>query len=135
MSDRAAEKRCGGDGFLVFEHFDVGQASGVIDADMQLLPDDPARACAPITVGAMSRPADASELPDVDVHEFARALALIPIGRLGRLDPQELPKPDPREHRRDRESRIARHCAISQAVIDSRRNAAIVITRASRRTG
>ena len=38
MRDRATEKPDGGDRLLVGEDFDVGQASGVVDRDVDELP-------------------------------------------------------------------------------------------------
>jgi hypothetical protein len=49
--------------------------------------------------------ADLSELLDVEVHEFARTLALIAVGRFGWLKPGAFAKPDPLEHGRDRGER------------------------------
>ena len=40
MRNRSAQEGDGGDGLLVLEHLDVGQAGRVVDADMDVLPAD-----------------------------------------------------------------------------------------------
>ena len=91
-------------GFLVVEDFNVDEPGRVVDADVDVLPADPA-AGAPVAVDAVARPADPAELLDVDVHELARPLLLVAVSRFERLQPPELAEPDPGQdprHRRDR---------------------------------
>ena len=109
-SDRAAqESRCGG-ALLVCEHLDVGQASGVIDADVHELPTLGCAAPAGTAVCVLARAlaghavpgaGDHAEPLDVDVDQLARACALVAICRLGRFEPAELAQPDPPQDRRD----------------------------------
>jgi hypothetical protein len=116
--DRASQKRDRAAGLLVGEDLDVGQAGGVIDADVHELPtghpDAPAVAARLALAGAaaghaMPRAADAAEFLDVDVNELARPSTLIAIRRLWRLKPRKLAQPDPRQHRRNRRGRHLEH--------------------------
>ena len=108
--DRAAQKPGDGHGLLVGEHFDVGQAGGVVDADMHVIP---AGALAAVAAGAPAEhpvpgaAANTPELLDVDVDQLAGLAALVAVGRLKRLQSRELAQPDPGEHRRDGRERHA----------------------------
>src|SRR5213080_4004472 len=88
VSHRSAQEADRGGRLLVVEDFDVGQAGGVVDRDVDELPADRPAAAA-LGVGAVGRvaalarravpgpAADAPELLDVDVDQLARALALV----------------------------------------------------------
>src|SRR3954452_20641302 len=73
---------------LVDQHLDVGEPRCVVDADVDELPADPARA---LTVGAVAARAvarslaDPAELLDVDVDELAGSGALVGDRRLPRV--------------------------------------------------
>src|SRR6185312_10365773 len=120
-ADCAAEKRDRGLGLLVAQNLDVGQARGVIDADMHVLPADRAspdpsgvsetRHVVPAWAfaGPLARTAlDASELLHVDVQELAGALALVALGRL-ETQPAQATHPDPREDPRHGRLRHPQH--------------------------
>src|SRR5918999_5693461 len=91
--DRAAQEARGGHALLVREYLDVGQARGVVDADVHKLPAGDAAALA-VAAGlllacalpgdAVSGAANASEFLDVDMDELARPRALITIRWLER---------------------------------------------------
>jgi hypothetical protein len=89
----------------------VGQARGVIDADVHELPADDALAVlawaalqAALAVDAMPCPSlrDAPELFDVDVQQLAGVAALVAVGRLEWLEARELAQADALEDSRDR---------------------------------
>ena len=112
--DRSPQEAGGGGASLVVEHFDVGQARGVVDADMHELPTlrGAAAAGTPVGVLALASPGDAMtnagddpELLDVDMDQLARPRALVAVRRLGRLEPGELAQPDPGQDRRHRRER------------------------------
>jgi hypothetical protein len=101
--DRSTEEADGGAGLLVLEDFDVGQACGVIDADVDELPagDADALAVEPglLLAGAAAgdavpSAADPPQLLDVDVQELAGVTALVAVRRLGWLQPAELAQPN-----------------------------------------
>jgi hypothetical protein len=83
---------------LVVEHLDVGQAGAVIDADVDELPADSARARRAIAVDAMAGAADAPKLLDVDVDQFAGHRTLVTVGRLGLLKRRQLGQAQAGDH-------------------------------------
>jgi hypothetical protein len=112
--DSSSQEADGGGGFLVGEDLDVGQAGGVVDADVHELPADRflallARAAlqTPVAVNAMAGAAgrDPAEFLDVDVQQLARVAALVAVGRLRRLKAAELAQADAQQDRRDRRQR------------------------------
>ena len=133
VSDGAAQKRGSGDGLLVCEHFDVGQAGGVVDADVDVLPADPA-CCVVLPVAV-----DAVTGAGRSAPSFLTSMCTSSPGRLrsyrfagsGGSSRERLPSPIRASTAETVESGIARHCAISAAVIRRRRSAAIAATRAS----
>src|SRR6266487_4440359 len=88
---------------LIGEDLDVGETSGVIDADVAELPADDAAAAPrhgclgqPATAPAgdpMAGALEAPELLDVDVDELARPGALVAVRRLGWLQARALAEP------------------------------------------
>ena len=117
--DRPLQETDGGGGLLVVEDFDVGQAGGVVDADVHVLPADELSVAAgrvtsaraalqrSIAVDAVSGAAfgDPSELFDIDVQQLAGVAALVAVRWLGRLQPAALAKPHAQQQRRDRRGR------------------------------
>jgi hypothetical protein len=117
VTDGAAQEAHGGEGLFVCEHFDIGQAGGVVDGDVHVLPADglavkardlvPAGfgGVAPDTGDALARAAvDAPELLDVDVDQLAGPRSLLAVRGLQAQAPQPAhadPLKDPR-HRRER---------------------------------
>src|SRR4051812_19268730 len=100
--DGAAQETGGGWAFFVGEHLGVGQAGGVIDADVDEFPALWRAATASSAVGglagalscdAVAGSGDDAELFDV-VDELARVPALVAVGRLGRLKAAELAQAD-----------------------------------------
>src|SRR5829696_9682289 len=107
VSERSREKADGSAGLLVAEHLGVGQAGGVVDGDVYVLPADglvpPARSVGEagvvVLAQAVAHPLartalDAAQLLDVDVDQLAGALTLIAAGRL-QAQATELARPDP----------------------------------------
>jgi hypothetical protein len=72
---------------LVLHYPAEGDAGGVVDADMDELPTDPARVAltSPVTRDAMADPIEFTQLFDVDVDQFAGAFALIAAHGLGQF--------------------------------------------------
>src|SRR3954471_21777286 len=114
--DGAAQESSDGGGLLVGKYFGVGQARGVVDGDVDVVPTG-RLAAAPGGVGnrqlvvaagardALARAAlDAPELLDVNVDQFAGPLALIALSGL-ETQASELAHPDPREDPRHRRQR------------------------------
>ena len=62
---------------LVGEDLGVGEARGVVDADMQEVPADAALLAAPVAGDAVADAIDPAQLLDVDVNELARLVALV----------------------------------------------------------
>ncbi len=116
----AAQKGDGGGRFLVGENFDVGQAGGVVDGDVHVLPAA-AAAADTFGVGAAARgPAlpgmageavsgavvDAAELLDVDVDQLPGSSSLVALGGL-QAQPTQPTQPDPgQDPRHGRERHI-----------------------------
>src|SRR5207237_8116767 len=71
---------------------------------------------------------EAAEPFDVDVHELARAAALVAVGRLGRLESRALARPMRFSQRETVESARPSTSAISDAVMRTRRSVAIATT-------
>src|SRR5689334_17605410 len=71
------------------EDLGVGESARVVDADVDMLPTDPAHAGAPIAVNAMPDAADAPETLDVDVEELAGRRAFVAVHRRGRSQRRE----------------------------------------------
>ena len=84
-SDRASKEGGRGRGSLVGQHFGVGQTGGIVDRDVDELPPDAADTSGAITVDAVADAADASELLDIDVDQFPRALLLVSDDGLSRF--------------------------------------------------
>jgi hypothetical protein len=70
VRDRAAQEADRCSGLFVIEHLDVDEPGRVIDRDVHVLPADPAAPPPAVAVDAMARPADPTELLDVDVDEL-----------------------------------------------------------------
>ena len=62
---------------LVRQDLGVGEARGVVDADMQEVPADPAAALGSITGEAMTGTVDPVELLDGELNQLTRLLALV----------------------------------------------------------
>jgi hypothetical protein len=115
--DRSAQEADRGRGSLVGEHFDIGQASRVIDSDVHGLPAADVASMA-LSVGAaraaVAAPStgdplagaafDAAERLDVDVDQLARPLALVADRGL-QHQTTELAHPVALEDRADRRTR------------------------------
>jgi hypothetical protein len=116
--DGAAQEADRGEGLLVREDFDVGQAGGVVDGDVHVVPADDV-AIAPI--GQLVRASwvaldagdplaravlDASELLDVDVDQLTGASSFVALPRL-EAEPAELAHPDSGQDPRDGRARHA----------------------------
>ena len=144
--DRAAQERDRGRGLLVGEDLDVGQAGGVVDADVHELPAARCRArrrvarrgvwLALCRVTRCPAPRDPAELLDVDVDQLA-GMRGARSGWAARAAPaaQSLPSPIRSRTAETVESAIARHSAISAPVIRSRRSASIDLDQLARRCG
>jgi len=65
--DGALQEGAHGVGALVIEHFHVGQARAVVDADMHELPARAARAAGAVAVDAVALAPGPAEFLDVDV--------------------------------------------------------------------
>ena len=114
--DSAAQESDGADGLFVWQDFGVGQAGGVVDGDVDIVPADSGAAFAGL-VGegavvvraaapdALARAAlDAPQLLDVDVDQLAGSLALVAQDRF-EPEPSELAHPTALQDRRDRRQR------------------------------
>ena len=74
---------------------------GIIDADMDKLPTDalvPVDRAGISSGDAMAHRADATELFDIEMDEFARCLAFVTPDRFGRLQRTELVQPQPAQN-------------------------------------
>src|SRR6266542_4398117 len=99
--DRATQEADRGQRLLVGEHLEVGQSAVVVDADVhELIARGLLEATWAAAEHAVPWPPEAAELLDVDVHELARALALVAVGWFGRLESRALAEPNPLEDRR-----------------------------------
>jgi hypothetical protein len=110
-ADRPPQEADRGGRLLVGQDLDVGQAGGVVDADVDPLPAGHAPAVttttlelAPAVAGdPMPRPLDAdpAQFLDVDVDQLAGSGALVAADRLRRLEAREPAETYPLQHRRD----------------------------------
>jgi hypothetical protein len=130
VRDRATQEAERRRGLLVLEHLDVCEPGRVVARDVDVLPADPAAPGTPVAMDAVAGPADPAELLDLDVDELARPLPLVPVRRLERLQPPELPSPIRVKLPDTVEAGIANLSAISAPVIRNRRREAITATRA-----
>jgi hypothetical protein len=73
---------------LTFLDLDIGDARGIVDADVDVLPPHaPAVALSPAIAGnAMSYVVEPAKFFDVDVDELARMFTLVTAHRLGRIE-------------------------------------------------
>jgi len=140
--DGSLEEADDGRGVLLLQHLGVGQASAVVDRDMDVLPADrfatnALGVCSARAMSFVERLArdpvasarlDASELFDVDVEQLARPGTLIARSGLD-AKPAELPIPILVGIPETVESAIPDTSAISGPVNRSRRSAAIASTR------
>jgi hypothetical protein len=135
--DGAAQEADRGGGLFVGQDLDVGEAGGVVDADVDELPADGllavlARAALqpPVAVNTVPGPAgrDPSERLDVDLQQLARVAALVTVGWSGGSSRPSLPSPTRKSTAKTVESAIAKHNAISAPVIRSRRSSTITST-------
>ena len=87
VSDRRLEEGNRAGLPLILHHPAEGDPGGVVDADMDELPADPASIAltGPITGDAMADSIEFAELFDVDMDEFAGMFALIAPHRLSRF--------------------------------------------------
>src|SRR5215211_2104583 len=126
--DRPPQEPRGGGALLVGQDLDVGEAGGVVDADVDELPAGGAQALGPDPLLTLASPgaedamagapaADPPQLLDVDVDQLARPLALVAVGRLGRLEAAALAETDPRQPPGDRRERHPQDLGDSAAVI------------------
>src|SRR5690606_15941188 len=100
----ALEEGDGRQSFLVRQDLDVGQAGGVVDRHVSVLPSRSPIPFRSIAGRSMARSlAPSTERLDIEVHEFAHDLALVAPRRLLRLQQLELPDAlapqDPRDGR------------------------------------
>ena len=133
-----------GGGLLVGEDLDVGQAGGVVDRDVHVLPADGlardarrrrcGERCSALRLPVTRLPApplDPPELLDVDVDQLAGPLALVALrglqARAGRACPSRSASGSPTPSR----AAISSSSAISAPVIRNRRSAAIASIRRS----
>jgi len=110
---RPSQEADRGGRLLVGQDLGVGEAGGVVDADVDPLPADLATPAARRVDGGAVAPAppghavpgpvraDAAEFLHVDVDQLARPGALVATDRLRRLQAREPAEADPQEHRRD----------------------------------
>src|SRR5438270_8711120 len=94
------------------EHLGVGEPGVVVDHHVQVLEagraDHPSLDAAVVLTAAVAEHAvpgapnrDPAELLDVDVDELPRVAALVPVGRLERLQPGAPPQSEPPQPQRD----------------------------------
>jgi len=93
-ADRAFEERHRALLTLVGEDLAVGQARGVVDADMHGLPAGAALAVTPVAGDAMADRRDASQLLRIDVEQLARSGALVAHDRRPGLERGQLAEPE-----------------------------------------
>jgi len=125
--DCAPEERDGGVAFSSASTFDIGQARGVVNADVHETPNafwSAASASATVGVLAVSLAADAmadtaddAKLLDIHVQQLAGVAALVAAGWLRRFEPAELAESDTQKTAETVESAIPKQNAISAAVI------------------
>jgi hypothetical protein len=104
------ERRCRR-GVLVVEDFDVGEASGVIDGDVAVLPAGASVAVLFTSTGdAMARDAEPAQLLDIDVDELAGMTTAVPVHGFGWTEPPAAVQPEALQdgaHRRGRHPELA----------------------------
>jgi hypothetical protein len=108
---RAFEKRHRAFLALVAQHLAVGQARGIINADVEVFPAGAAPAVAGIAGDAVANRLDAAELLDIDMDQLAGPLALVAHRRWFRFERRQPAQPDPAQelaHRRDRHAELPR---------------------------
>ena len=98
---RPTQERHGGLSAFVGQHFDVGESTVVIDADVSELPASTAVAALTIAGDAMSNPAEAPEFLGVEVQELARPIALVADHRRLGFETAEPLEPEALQHGRD----------------------------------
>jgi hypothetical protein len=86
---------------LVAQDLGEGDARGVVEADVDELPADPAALAAPPTGDAMADLVEASELLDVDVEPLARVGALVASDRCRRRQVLDAAQPEPSQDATD----------------------------------
>ena len=104
---------------LVRQDLAVGQARGIIDADMHGLPAGAPLGVATIAGDPMAEPLDPAELLGVDVDQLARPLALVAHDRRPGLERGQLAEPEAAQKaadRRDRHRQLARDRRAAQAL-------------------
>ncbi|WP_341204400.1 hypothetical protein [uncultured Sphingomonas sp.] len=106
--ERAFEEGGGVGLALGGQHFGIGQARCVIDADMEEVPADTLRAAELAVAGdAVAGGGEASELLDVEVDHIARRRMLVADHRWPGIEQLELAEPQPPERQSDRRARHA----------------------------
>jgi hypothetical protein len=117
--DRTLQERHRAALALVGEDLAVGQARGIVDADVHGLPAGAPPSVAPIAGHAVTNRFDAPELLGVDVDQLARPLALVAHDRWPRLERRQPAEPEPAQDaadRRDRNGELARDRRAAQAL-------------------
>jgi hypothetical protein len=97
----APEKGRDGHALLIGQDLDVGQAGGVIDGHVDILPADAADAAAAITRDAMPDPTDSTQFLDVQMHQRAGPLPLVAADGLGGLEGAQAIRPVALEYASD----------------------------------
>jgi len=80
-SDQAAGDGDAVAGLLGGSQLDLGEAGVVVDGHVRVRPADPVAALRAVTEDALSDVPEPTQLLDVEVHQLARRVVLIPIGR------------------------------------------------------
>ncbi len=105
--DRSFQERDAGGAFLVGEDLDVGEAAGVVDRDVDVLPAG--LVGAPVALAAagdsMTGTFEPAELLDVDVDQLAGVAAAVPVRWFRWLEPRQPVQPEAAQHRAHRRRR------------------------------
>ncbi len=114
--DRALQERHRAGLALIRQHLAVGQARGIVDADVHGLPAGAALAIPAVAGNAMADRLDPPELLGVDVEQLARPFALVAHDRRPRLERRQLAEPEAAQDAADRRDPIARSRGRSKGV-------------------
>src|SRR5215471_3230828 len=96
VGQRGAQEGDGAVGFLVGQDLAEGEARGIVDADMDILPTDAAAVAlaGAIAGDAVADAVEAAELFDIDVEQFAEPLTLVAADGFGRFECPQLVEPE-----------------------------------------
>jgi hypothetical protein len=118
-SDRALQERHRAGLAFIRQHFAVGQARGIVDADVHGLPAGATPAVPPVAGDPMADRHDPAELLGVDVDQLARPVALIAHDRRLGLERAQLAQPQTAQNaadRRDRHGKLTRDRRTAQTL-------------------